>query len=129
MAEGAKPADGGLVVKEQDKKRTDPIRLGGISEMVGHKITEATGLETRVVVLGHVQRGGSPTPFDRILATKFGSVALQIASEKKFGHMVSLRGTQVVHVPVKEAILKLRTVPLDDQMILAARAVGTSFGD
>ncbi|MBI4428008.1 MAG: ATP-dependent 6-phosphofructokinase [Ignavibacteriales bacterium] len=129
VAEGAKPAEGGLVVKEEDKKRTDPIRLGGIGELVGKNITESTGLETRVVVLGHVQRGGSPTPFDRILATKYGSMALQLASEKKFGHMVSLRGNDVMAVPVKEAILKLRTVPLDSQLILAARAVGTSFGD
>ncbi len=129
VAEGAKPADGELVVKEEDAKRTDPIRLGGIGDLVAKKITEATGLETRVTVLGHLQRGGSPTPYDRILATKYGSMALQLASEGKFGHMVSLRGTEVVAVPVKEAILKLRTVPPDSQMILAARAVGTSFGD
>lgn len=129
VAEGAKPAEGDLVVKEQDKKRTDPIRLGGIGEYVGKKITENTGLETRVVVLGHVQRGGSPTPFDRILATKYGSMAVQLASEKKFGYMVSLHGTEVVPVPVKDAILKLRTVPLDSQLILAARSVGTCFGD
>lgn len=129
VAEGAKPSDGDLVVKEKDAKRTDPVRLGGIGELVGKNITEATGLETRVTVLGHLQRGGSPTPFDRILATKFGSMALQMASQGRFGQMVSLRGTEVVAVPVKEAILKLRTVPLDSQLVLAARAVGTSFGD
>jgi len=129
VAEGAKPADGELVVREKDSKRTDPVRLGGIGDLVGRKITEATGLETRVTVLGHLQRGGSPTPYDRILATKFGSMALQLASQGKFGQMVSLRGTEVVSVPVKEAILKLRTVPADSQLILAARAVGTCFGD
>ncbi|MBI2619819.1 MAG: ATP-dependent 6-phosphofructokinase [Ignavibacteriales bacterium] len=129
VAEGAKPADGELVVQEKDSKRTDPIRLGGIGDLVSRKITEATGLETRVTVLGHLQRGGSPTPYDRILATKFGSMALQLASEGKFGHMVSLRGTEVVPVPVKQAILKLRTVPADSQLVLAARAVGTCFGD
>jgi 6-phosphofructokinase 1 len=128
VAEGAKPADGDLVVKEEDKKRTDPLRLGGIGELVGRKIEDETGLETRVTVLGHVQRGGSPTPFDRVLATKFGSMALQIASEGKFGHMVSLRGQDVTAVPVKDAILKLRTVPEDSQLIMAAKAVGTSFG-
>lgn len=129
VAEGAKPSDGELVVKEKDKKRTDPVRLGGIGDLVGRRITEATGLETRVTVLGHVQRGGSPTPYDRILATRFGSMALQLASEGKYGHMVSLQGAEVVAVPVKEAILRLRTVPLDSQLILAARAVGTCFGD
>ncbi len=129
VAEGAKPADGGLVVKETDKKRTDPVRLGGIAELVGRKISESTGLETREVVLGHVLRGGSPTPYDRILATKYGSMALQLVSEKKFGYMVSLRGTEVSAVPVKEAIMQLRTVPLDSQLIMSARAVGTCFGD
>jgi 6-phosphofructokinase 1 len=129
VAEGAKPVEGGLVVREQDAKRTDPIRLGGIGEVVGAKITEMTGLETRVTVLGHLQRGGSPTAYDRILASKYGTKALELASEQKFGHMVSLRGNEVTSVPVKEAILKLRTVPLDCQLVRAARAVGTSFGD
>ncbi|GJQ20034.1 MAG: 6-phosphofructokinase [Bacteroidia bacterium] len=129
VAEGAKPADGDIVVKEKDVRRTDPVRLGGIGELVGKKITEATGLETRVTVLGHLQRGGSPTPYDRILATKYGSMALQLATEGKFGYMVSLRGTDVIGVPVKQAIMKLRTVPPDSQLVLAARAVGTSFGD
>ena len=129
VAEGAKPAEGGVVVKEMDKRRTDPVRLGGIGDLVGRKIEEATGLETRVVVLGHVLRGGSPTPYDRILATRYGAKALELAAQGKFGHMVSLRGTEVVAVSVKEAILKLRTVPLDSQYIQAAKMVGTSFGD
>ena len=129
VAEGARPPDVELVVKEKDAKRTDPLRLGGIGDLVAKRITETTGLETRVTVLGHLQRGGSPTPFDRILATKYGSMALQLAAEKKFGHMVSLRGTEVISVPVKQAILKLRTVPLDSQLLFSARAVGTTFGD
>jgi phosphofructokinase-like protein len=129
VAEGAKCAQGDVVVKEIDKKRTDPIRLGGIGDMIGHKIQESTGLETRVVVLGHILRGGSPTPYDRILATRYGAIALELAAEGKFGSMVSLRGTEVIAVPVKEAILKLRTVPLDSQYIKSARAVGTAFGD
>jgi len=129
VAEGAKPAEGNVVVKEMDKKRTDPVRLGGIGDLVGRKIEEGTGLETRVVVLGHVLRGGSPTPYDRILATRFGAMALETAAQGKFGYMVSLRGTEVVAVPVKEAILRLRTVPLDSQYIKFARAVETDFGD
>jgi 6-phosphofructokinase 1 len=129
VAEGAKPAEGNVVVKEFDRKRTDPVRLGGIGDVVGRRIEEATGLETRVVVLGHVLRGGSPTPYDRILATRFGVMALEIAAQGKFGYMVSLRGTEVVAVSVKEAILQLRTVPLDSQFIQTARMVGTSFGD
>jgi 6-phosphofructokinase 1 len=129
VAEGAKPVDGDLVVRENDSKRTDPIRLGGIGELVGAKVNEMTGLETRVTVLGHLQRGGSPSPYDRILATKYGWKAIELAYEMKFGHMVSLRGNDVTSVPVKEAILKLRTVPPDAQIVMAARAVGSSFGD
>jgi 6-phosphofructokinase 1 len=129
VAEGAKPAEGELVVREKDSKRTDPVRLGGIGDLAGRKITEMTGLETRVTVLGHLQRGGSPTPYDRILASKFGSKALDLVSEGKFGYMVSLQGTEVVSVPVKQAILKLKTVATDSQLVRAARAVGTSFGD
>lgn len=129
VAEGAKSAEGDVVVKEIDRKRTDPVRLGGIGDLIGRKIQDDTGLETRVVVLGHILRGGSPTPYDRILATRYGAKALELAAEGKFGTMVSLRGTEVIAVPVKEAILKLRTVPLDSQYIRSARAVGTAFGD
>lgn len=129
VAEGARPADGELVVKEKDVKRTDPVRLGGIADFVAKRISAETGLETRVTVLGHLQRGGVPSPFDRILATKFGSLATQLASEGRFGHMVSLRGTDIVPVPLKDAIKRQRLVPPDHQMIFAARAVGTSFGD
>ena len=128
VAEGARAADGDLVVKEKDAKRTDPVRLGGIGDFVAEKISAETGLETRVAVLGHLQRGGSPSPFDRILATKFGSLATQLASEGKFDQMVSLRGTDIVPVPLKDAIKKQRLVPPDHQMIFAARAVGSSFG-
>lgn len=129
VAEGAKSADGKIVVKEMDGKRTDPVRLGGIGELVGKKISDETGLETRVTVLGHVQRGGSPTPYDRILGTRFGAIALQSASHGEFDVMVSLQRREVVTVPIADAIGKLRLVPPDSQLIMAARSVGTSFGD
>ncbi len=129
VAEGAKAADGEIVVKEKDAKRTDPLRLGGIGDVVAKRITQETGLETRVTVLGHLQRGGSPTPFDRILATKFGTMAIELLTESKFGTMVSLRGTEVVSVQLKDAIARQRLVPPNHQMIFAARAVGTIFGD
>jgi len=129
VAEGAKSADGGLVIKEQDIKRTDPLRLGGIGDLVARRITEETGLETRTTVLGHLQRGGSPTAFDRILASKFGSMALKAAAEGKFGNMTSLRGLDVELVRLEDAISRQRLVPPDSQMIFTARSVGTSFGD
>lgn len=129
VAEGAKPEGGAVVVKEIDIKRTDAKRLGGIGDLVGCKIAEDTGLETRVTILGHLQRGGSPTPFDRILATKYGTHACKLIMEGRFGEMVALRGTEIVSVPIHEAIKRQRLVPLDSQAIRAAREVGTAFGD
>ncbi|MFQ5603090.1 MAG: 6-phosphofructokinase [bacterium] len=129
VAEGAKALDGEMVVKELDVKRTDAKRLGGIAELVGHRISDDTGLETRVTVLGHLQRGGSPTPFDRNLSTKFGVHACDLAAAGKFGYMVALRGARIEAVPIEKAIEKQRLVPRNCQEIEAARAVGTSFGD
>jgi 6-phosphofructokinase 1 len=129
VAEGAKPSGGDVIVREMDNKRTDPVRLGGIGELVAKTIERETGLETRVTVLGHVQRGGSPTAFDRILATRFGAAALQAASQGEFGVMASLQRNQVVTVPLKDAIGKQRLVPVESQLVFAARAVGTCFGD
>ena len=129
VAEGAKPAGGEVSVREIDSKRTDPVRLGGMGETVSRRIEEETGLETRVTVLGHVQRGGSPTAYDRILATRFGSVALQAAAQGEFGVMASLRQNEVITVPLKDAVGKQRTVSPDSQLVFAARAVGTCLGD
>lgn len=129
IAEGAKPKGGEVSVKEMDKKRTDPVRLGGIAELAAKRIEDETGVETRVTVLGHVQRGGSPTAFDRILATTFGSAALQAASAGEFGVMTSLRQNDVITVPLKDAIGRQRLVPPDSQLVFAARAVGACMGD
>jgi 6-phosphofructokinase 1 len=129
VAEGAKPSGGDVSIKEIDRKRTDPVRLGGIGELVAKRIEDETGLETRVTVLGHVQRGGSPTAFDRILATRFGTVALEAMSRGEFGVMTSLRQQTVVTVPLADAIGKQRLVPPESQMVFAAKAVGTCFGD
>jgi len=129
VAEGSRTPDTGEIIKELDNKRTDAKRLGGIGEVVADRIGRGTELETRVTVLGHLQRGGSPTPHDRILATNFGAMAVHLCAEKKFGTMVALRGSEVTSVPIKRAISQLKLVPLNHHMITAARAVGTSFGD
>jgi phosphofructokinase-like protein len=129
VAEGAKPKGGEVSVKQVDNKRTDPVRLGGIGELVAKRIEDETGLETRVTVLGHVQRGGVPSPYDRILATRFGAVALQAASKGEFGVMASLQRNEVVTVPLANAVGKQRLVPTDSQLLFAARAVGTCLGD
>lgn len=129
VAEGAKPADGEMVIKGQDIKRHDPVQLGGIGELVAQRIEENTGRETRVTVLGHLQRGGSPTPFDRILSTKFGAFAIELAAQKKFARMVALKGNDIKNVKIEDAISKQKLVKQDTQAVIAARAVGISFGD
>jgi len=129
VAEGAKPIGGQLVTKGTDTKRTDPIQLGGIGKVVADNIMKNTGRETRVTVLGHLQRGGSPTPYDRILATKFGAFAIGLAAKKKFGKMASLKGNEIVEVNIADAISKQKLVKPDNQAVLAARAIGISFGD
>ncbi len=129
VAEGAIPLGGEMVTKGTDKKRTDPIQLGGIGKLVADEIEKNTGRETRVTVLGHLQRGGSPTPFDRILATKFGAFAIEMASKKRFGCMASLKGTEIVDVKIEDAIANQKLVQKDNQAVGAARAIGISFGD
>jgi len=129
VAEGAKPIGGQLVTKGTDVKRTDPIQLGGIGKVVADNIEKNTGRETRVTVLGHLQRGGSPTPYDRILATKFGAFAINLAANKRFGKMAALKGNEIVEVNIADAISKQKLVKADNQAVLAARAIGISFGD
>ncbi len=128
VAEGAKPKDGEMVVQEIDNKRTDSIRLGGIAEHVSRKIKDNTGLETRYTVLGHLQRGGSPTPFDRILSTKFGTSAIELAIKKKFGRMTALKGMDIKSVKIEDAIANQKLVQPADAAVKAASAVGVSFG-
>lgn len=129
VAEGAKPIGGDIVTRGSDIKRTDPVQLGGIGKVVADKIEEMTGRETRVTVLGHLQRGGSPTPYDRILSTKFGAYAIDLAANKKFGRMVALKGNEIKNVKIEDAISRQKLVKPDDQAVFVAKAVGISFGD
>ncbi len=128
VAEGARAQNEEMVVKEKDIKRTDPLQLGGIGALVAKKIEQNTGRETRVTVLGHLQRGGSPTPYDRILSTKFGAFAIELVSQGKFGRMVSLKGNEIKNVKIEDAIGKQKLVRPDNQAVFAAKAVGISFG-
>ncbi len=129
VAEGAKPRGGEAVVQRVVRESSDPIRLGGIGFVVGARIEELTGVETRTVVMGHLLRGGSPTPFDRVLATRLGARAVDMIERKRFGHMVGVKGDVLVEVPLEEAGGGSRTVPVDHELMKAARAVGTCFGD
>jgi len=129
IAEGAKPRGGDIVIQRIVKESPDPIRLGGIGFVLGEQIEKITGLETRTVVMGHLLRGGSPTPFDRILATGLGTKAVDMIEDKKFGYMVGVKSNSLVTVPLKEVAKGPKTVPLNHPMIKAARSLGTCFGD
>jgi len=110
VAEGAQPKGGDLALQSGSTDDFGHVRLGGISNYVGTQIEKRSGIETRVTILGHVQRGGSPTAFDRILATRFGIGAVDLVSEKKFGRMVAMRGNKLVDVDLSEAVGQLRRV-------------------
>jgi 6-phosphofructokinase len=129
VAEGCVPPGSDKQVLADDNVKK-AVRLGGIGKYVSEQIAKETGMDTRYVILGHVQRGGSPTSFDRILATKFGSMAAQLAIDGTYGYMASLKGTDVVKVRITAAMQEQRKVnPATDQMVWAARNVGTIFGD
>ncbi len=109
VAEGAK-FEGSEVTLEKKLDAFGHVRLGGIGEVLARKIEEMTGFETRVTVLGHIQRGGSASAFDRVLGTRFGAKAVDLVKRGFFGHMVALRGTEIVSVPIENAVGKLKTV-------------------
>jgi 6-phosphofructokinase 1 len=104
------------------------VRLGGVGNVVAHEIERRTGKETRTVVLGHLQRGGNPTTFDRVLATQFGTHAVRLVVERKFGEMVTYQPPNMESVPIIDAI-KLATVCSECSAVQSARALGISFGD
>jgi 6-phosphofructokinase 1 len=128
VAEGAELPDGELVAAErrQDSRQT---RLGGIGSVVAYEIEKRIGRETRVCVLGHLQRGGGPTTFDRVLATQFGSHAVRLVIEGRFGEMVCYQPPSISSVPISDAIHKLSRVDANGSAVQAARALGISFGD
>jgi len=112
VAEGAKSADGEVVTQSDRVDEFGHIRLGGIGQIVGEKIEAITGIETRVTILGHIQRGGSPTAYDRILATRFGVRAVDAVKEKQFGKMVALRSEEIIMVNLEEAVLENKKVDM-----------------
>lgn len=126
-AEGAKPSGGEMAVRE---KAADGyvLRFGGMGEMVANEISKRTEIETRVTVLGHLQRGGSPCPYDRILATRYGAAAVELIAQKKFGTMVSYQPPAITSVPLEKAISNLRLVDPEGELVKAAEGMGLSFG-
>jgi ATP-dependent phosphofructokinase / diphosphate-dependent phosphofructokinase len=126
VAEGARPNNGQQVKREM---KEGEFRLGGMGDIVAREIASRTGKETRTCVLGHLQRGGAPTTLDRILGTRFGVKAVQLINEGHFGSMVSYQNYQVRHVPIADAVNRLRLVPPNGEMVQTARDVEISFGD
>ena len=124
VAEGARRHDGEPMYLDKTSKR-----LGGIAYQVAAEIAQQIELEIRVTVLGHIQRGGSPIPYDRLLASQFGKAAADLIAQGKFGEMVALRGDTIVSVPIRDAISNPKVVDPDGQLVSTARSLGISFGD
>lgn len=129
VAEGARSKGGRIVISRLVKESSDPIRLGGIGFVLGKQLEKATGLETRTVVMGHLQRGGSPTSLDRVLATRLGTKAVEMMMRNHFGMMVGLKQDTLVEVPLSKVAKGPRKVPLKHPLIKSARSIGTCFGD
>ena len=129
ISEGVKMPSGEYKIKTRDEGSHDPIRLGGIGIWLAREIENMTGISSRATILGHLQRGGSPTAHDRVLATLFGQKAMKLVAEGNFGVMVGLRGTEMATTKLDEIANKQRLVIPDSPIIQAAKSVGTSFGD
>ena len=128
VAEGARPHGGDFTVIEA-AQGGHLERLGGVGAVVAKELQEETGKETRSVVLGHLQRGGAPTAFDRVLATRFGGKAVELLMRGVFGRMVANHPPDIVHIPLADVVGKIKTVPLDYDLVKTARAIGVALGD
>jgi 6-phosphofructokinase 1 len=128
VAEGAKPEGGQAVVQRRVESSTDPVRLGGIGRLVAERLERLTGIESRATVLGYVQRGGAPSPFDRVFATRLGHRAAELVEAGSWGRMASWQKGRVTDIALEEASHGPRPVPPDDPLLAVARSVGTSFG-
>ncbi|HZR82101.1 MAG TPA: ATP-dependent 6-phosphofructokinase [Candidatus Binatia bacterium] len=129
VAEGAFPLGGtALTVKQREPGHPNPI-LGGVGRWLGDELEVRGFKHTRCCVLGHIQRGGIPVPMDRLLATRYGVAVVDLIAEGKFGHMVALRGDDIVSVPIRDAISHYRNVNLDHNLVRTARGLGVCLGD
>ncbi len=128
VAEGAR-ADGEGFTTSTASTENREARLGGIGAIVANEIEAGTGKEARVCVLGHLQRGGSPTPFDRALCSVFGAHAVELVANNDFGKMVAFLGSHAGEIPLSEAVGKLKTVRPDGNLARTARSLGICLGD
>jgi 6-phosphofructokinase 1 len=128
VAEGAKPIGGKLTIREEAHAGYVE-RLGGVGIIVADQLEALTGREARCVVLGHLQRGGGPTAFDRVLATRFGGAAVELVRRGVFGKMVANNPPDIVPIPLADVVGRTKTVPLDSDLVKTARAIGVALGD
>ncbi len=128
IAEGARAKGGQMKVSEVIDDSPDPVRLGGISKVLEQQLERRIRSEVRTSILGHIQRGGTPTAYDRNLATVYGSYAASMVADGQYGRMVALQRSRLTSVPLEEVANKVRTISMDAPMLAAAQAVGTSFG-
>lgn len=129
IAEGAKPIGGEVTARQSDQPGYQNKILGGVGHRLLDEIQDKIDVEARVMILGHLQRGGSPIAYDRILATQFGVKSMEMVLDKQFGHMVAYRHPDVISVPIKSAIAEYNYVKLDSALVHTARGVGISLGD
>lgn len=129
IAEGAYPQGGEISVARIVEGSHEKIRLGGAGEKLARTIEQLTGVESRCTVLGHVQRGGTPTAFDRILSTRYGVAAAKCVLEGAFGNMVALQKDQIIRIPIDEIAGKANNITADNELLQAGRAIGICFGD
>lgn len=128
VAEGAKPKGGKIFVSRVVEGSPDPIRLGGIAKAVAEELEKLVGMEARATILGHVQRGGSPTANDRILSTRYGAYAVELLMQGKFGNMVALNGGCMSYESLENAISSNKSVDPNGELVTIAEATGVSFG-
>ncbi|MCD4781339.1 MAG: ATP-dependent 6-phosphofructokinase [Candidatus Omnitrophica bacterium] len=129
VAEGAKPQGGDVVIEKMADKASGPVRLGGIAQILSGQIEEITGLEARAVDIGHLQRGGAPCAFDRVLATKLGTYVVDMIQRNKFGFMVGVQGQQLIDVALSDVAKGARLIDPQHYLVQSARSLGTCFGD
>ena len=128
VAEGAFPMGGESRVLGESMPG-EARRVGGMADVIAREIQTITGKETRSLVLGHLQRGGMPTGYDRVLATRFGGAAVRAVADEKWGHMVALQTPHIVTVPIEECLRETKRVEVTHDLVQTARASGISFGD
>ena len=128
VAEGAREKDGQFVTSATQEANRE-ARLGGIGVVVAAQVEKLTGKETRTCVLGHLQRGGGPTSFDRTLCSMFGAHAVEMIAAGDFGKMVAWQGDQISAVPIRDAVGRLKAVQPESNMVRTARSLGISMGD